>query len=465
MNPSSLSRRKFLKDGSCTAMSSLGVLSTLLNLRMMGNAVGNTTSSGQSKALVCLFLNGGNDSYNMLVPSGAEYANYAAMRSNMALGSSSLLGLNRADDAKTPLNNGRDFDINSAMPELQGLFDSGKLAFVSNVGTLVEPTTLSQYSNRSVELPRSLFAHNFQKMEWQTSVPQGGVTTGWMGRMADLLNSTYNTGKVSMNMSLAGNQTMLLGDTIIPYSLTESGGVALNESGTVAQLSSTKSLMEQSYKNLYEQAFADETKTSIELNAAFKEAFDNAQISTIFPSAGGLGGRLKAIARSIASQSVLGHERQTYFVQLGGFDNHSNLLTRHPLLLSYISQAVGAFWSALQELQMEDQVTLFTASDFSRTIRSNGAGSDHAWGANHFVMGGAVDGQKIYGKYPDPTELRVASGLDVGTNGRMLPSISTDEYFAEMALWLGVSQSDLSSVFPNLANFWTGSGAPVGFMK
>lgn len=466
------SRRSFIKQGSCKAMSSLGLLSSLLNLRMMSNAASETTDTSEKpKALICLFLNGGNDSYNMLVPSSpTEHGNYQALRANLALTQNSLLSLNRIDSVKAPLNNGRSFGINPAMPELQNLFNTGDLAFVSNVGTLVEPTSRDQYSAGSTQLPRGLFAHNFQQMEWQTSVPQGGITTGWMGRMADLLNPIYNTGDISMNLSLAGNQLMLLGNQITPYTVSNTdGAITLTGTGdgddsSITRLSATRSLMEQSYKNLYEQAFAHETNTNIELNETFKDAFDSVDLATSFPSNGTLGPDLRAVVKSIASQSALGHRRQTYFVELGGFDNHANLLSDHPSLLSEVSQAVAAFWEAIQELGMEDQVTLFTASDFSRTIRSNGQGSDHGWGGHHFVLGGGVDGQKIYGEYPNPDQLQIGAGLDVGTQGRILPSISTDEYFAELALWLGVPQSSLGDVFPNLVNFWSGDSSPIGFM-
>jgi len=456
-------------------MSSVSLLNTLVNLKMVGNASAQTASQG-SKTLVCLFLRGGNDSYNMLVPSSpAEHQNYSIMRSNIALpnvGSpGGVLPLNRADSPKTPENNGRQFAVHPAMPEIQNLFDQGNIAFVANVGTLVAPTSLTAYQNEAVPLPQALFAHNSQIMEWHTSVPQGGAGSGWQGRIADLLNPAsagFNAGSVSMNISLAGNNTMQVGETTTYYTIGPDGSTGLdglqasNLTFQGIRARNTKSIMEETYKNLYVDSFTKESRQSFELHEIFSAAFTSSSVSTIFPNTN-LGRDLLGVARAIAAQTQLGQTRQTFFVEYGTFDHHADLLERQELMLGQLSEAVKSFWDALEELGISDEVTLFTASDFSRTLRSNGIGTDHAWGANHFVMGGAVDGQKIYGKYPDDSELKIGSGIDVGNNGRMLPTISTDEYFADLALWLGVPEADIGTVFPNLSNFWSGGEAPVGY--
>lgn len=474
-SPKDLSRRDFLGSANCAALGSIGLYNALINLKAIGNVAAQSTTGDSYKAAVCLFLRGGNDSYNMLIPrTAAEFSNYQAIRSNMAhpgSGEGMPLSLNRVDSAKTPYNNNRSFGLHPSMPGVKSLFDSGKLAFVANVGTLVEPTTIAQYESKGVRLPQNLFAHNSQVVEWQTSVPQGGVGTGWLGRMADLLGSPgagYNTGALSMNISLAGNNTMQVGEESFAYSITENGSIGLdtprNNIDDEFRNSQTKSLMEETYRNLYVEAFAKQSQQSFELHDDFSAAFGAVSLNTVFPNTA-LGRELRGIARSIAAQGALGHQRQTYFVERGGFDNHTDLLSDQAILLSDVDQAVTAFWNSLGELGLQDNVVLFTASDFSRTLRSNGQGTDHAWGGNHFVLGGNVDGQKIYGKYPTQGELTIGSGLDVGTNGRMLPTTSIDEYYADLALWMGVPSGDLSQVLPNIGNFHTGITAPIGYLS
>jgi len=470
-----VNRRQFLGSANCAALGSLGFYNAILNLKMMGNVAAQTNgNSGDYKALVCLFLQGGNDSYNMLIPTNSdEMSNYQAIRSNLAIASSGnngVLPINRLDSPKTTDNNGRSFGLHPSMPGMQSLFNQGDLAFVANVGTLVEPTTVAEYKAGSVTLPRGLFAHNAQAMEWQTSIPQAtGDVTGWLGRVADIINVPslgYNSSEISMNISLSGNNTMQIGENSFSYSITENGSIGLyNFKDTQPdddRVAKTKSLMEEQYKNLYVEAFAKSSSNSFDNHETFSAAFNSVTVTTVFPNTQ-LGQDLKGVAQTIASNMLLGHKRQTYFVQRGGFDNHSELLNTHSMLLEDIDEAVTAFWTALGEFGLQDKVMLFSASDFSRTLRSNGLGTDHAWGGNHFILGGGVDGQKIYGKYPDPNEFTLNAGLDVGSNGRLLPSISTDEYYAEMALWFGISSSDMSVVFPNINNFWDGTSVPVGY--
>jgi len=469
-----MKRRTFLKHSNCAALSSVGILNSLVNLKMIGNVAAQTSGDTEFKAVVCLFLSGGNDSHNMLVPTDLdEFNNYLAIRSNLALpapgadavpvpGSTTgavieaLLPIDRQNSTKTAANNDRSFAVNGSCSGLQSLFNSGDLAFVANVGTLVEPTTVAEYKAGSVQIPKSLFAHNTQQQEWQTSIPQGGVTTGWLGRMADHMQSNYNTGDVSMNISLSGNNTMQVGGETMPFSISSSGSTVLEGTGSSGydqiRVTKTKSLMEETYKNLFTNSFASSSASNFSLNEDFAQIFDSTEFNAIFPDTG-LGNELKAIAKTIASNSFLGHSRQTFFVEHGGYDMHTNLLEPHAMRLDEVDGAVTAFWNAIKELGLEDKVLLFTASDFGRTLRSNGQGSDHAWGGHQFVLGGGVDGQKIYGSYPDTSELTLGAGLDVGTNGRYLPTTSTDEYYAEIAQWFGVSDTDINEIFPNLANF------------
>lgn len=475
-----MNRRDFLKQANCAAVGSTALFNTLLNLKLAGNAAAASSAGTEYKALVCLFLNGGNDSYNTLIPTSgsvgdfsSEYGRYVAIRGGLHTQSSSGLALpTTGAGAALPLNvantPGRTFGVHPALGELQELFNDGDLAFVSNVGTLVEPTTVSDFASKSVKLPRQLFSHRDQRLHWQTSVPQGGVIDGWGGRTADILNSTYNTGSISMNISLDGENLFQTGKTTTYYSVTRNGGAIVlddkSASGAVATLrhSAVNNLMDQEYKNLMEQVMADESRSSFENAEAFNIALDGASLETSFPNSN-LGRDLEIVAKTMASHEDLGKQRQTFFLNVGGWDMHQELVTDHQTRLSDVAASVKAFWDALGACGLQDKVMVFTASDFSRTLRSNGRGTDHAWGANHWVLGKGVDGGKIYGEYP---ELNLGAGLDVGSNGRMLPTTSCDEYFAELLQWFGVENGDLPDVLPNIGNFYIpGATPPVGFVS
>lgn len=466
-----MNRRHFLGSANCAALSSVGIFNTLVNLRMLGNAVAAPAGGEDYKALVCLFLHGGNDAFNMVVPTGAsEYANYARLRSNLALpapGSGDPKALLPLQVRNTP---GRTFGIHSAMPEIRDLFDAGRAAFVVNVGTLVEPTTVSQYKNKSVSLPRALFSHNDQRREWQTSVPQTPLKTGWGGRLADRVMGWNPSQAVSMNISLAGSNLFQTGDGSFAYAIDENGAQTLvgTGSGNLSELNrveGAKSLVEHTYRDVLRRAFAEEAKRSYETAEQFATAFDEAVVSTPFP-AHAVAQDLRAVAKTIAAREVLGHRRQLFFVEFGGYDNHAELLSSHESLLGALDADLKAFWDALGALGVQDEVTLFTCSDFGRTLRSNGQGTDHAWAGHSIVLGGAVRGQRFYGTYPDESELQIGRGLDVGSNGRVLPSTSCDEYFAELALWFGLPPGELEEVLPNLGNFYrySPSSPPLGFL-
>lgn len=465
-------RRQFLGSANCAAISSLGIANTLVNLRMIGNAAAAAPAGPDDyRALVCLFMHGGNDSFNMLLPTGtSEYNNYAALRSNLALPSTTsgdpraILPINASNTGS------RTFGLHHALPEMQSLFNDGKISFLANVGTLVEPTTIASYKNGSVTLPRSLFSHNDQQREWQTSVPQFNLKTGWAGRLADKVLSVNSSNDVSMNISLKGTNLLQTGNTTFAYAINQNGAQVLEgfNSAVAADLNranGAKSLVEKTYRDVLRRAYADEAKRGYDSAEAFSSAFEATTINTAFPSHS-VAQDLRAVAKSIAARDTLGHKRQIFFVQYNGFDNHGELLNNHEALMTNLDADLKAFWDSLNELGVQDEVTLFSCSDFGRTLRSNGQGTDHAWGGNTFVMGGCVDGGKIFGTYPDESELRIGSGLDVGSNGRLLPTTSCDEYFAELALWFGLAPADLAAVFPNLANFYSYSPTtpPLGFL-
>ncbi|MEM6886180.1 MAG: DUF1501 domain-containing protein, partial [Verrucomicrobiota bacterium] len=415
------------------------------------------------KALVCILLAGGNDSFNMLVPRGStEYNEYATARSNLALPQNSLLALNGT-------HNGKSLGLHAGMPELAGLFNSGDAAFVANVGTLVEPTTLSNYNNNSARLPLGLFSHSDQIMHWQTSVPDSRSARGWGGRVADILNSVNSNSRTSMNISLAGTNTFQSGNQTVSYEILPSGNGAVQpdflslESSAYSAIARTsiRSLVDAQYQNLFQETFANTSASALDASAEFANALSSQTLTTTF-STSELSQALQMIARTIAARDTLGMRRQTFFVLMGGYDHHDELLNNHASMLPVVSRALSEFNAAMRELQVHNQVTTFTASDFARTLTSNGRGSDHAWGGNQIVMGGGVRGGLVYGNYPD---LGLGNSLDTG-RGRLIPTISTDEYFAELAQWFGVPNHCLDSIFPNLNRFYTaGSTPPIGFMS
>ena len=466
INGQPISRRRFLGQASCAAVTAIPMINTILNLKMAGSVAAAEPANGEYRALVCLFLNGGNDSFNMLVPRGnSEYAEYALARQDLALAQNSLLAIN-------PLNSpGLQLGLHPGMPELQALFENGDASFVSNVGTLVEPVTKAQYQNGSASLPLGLFSHSDQIEQWQTSLPDTRTAVGWAGRMADLLKDLNGNDKVSMNISLAGSNVWQSGLTVFEYAITQDGAVGLSgynsqyqQYPAITQIRSAAvdSELALQYSNLFAQTFAKAKKDAMDAYGSFSGATSGALPGgATFPTSQ-LGQQLQMVAKVIAGRSALGMTRQTFFVSLGGWDHHGELLANQAAMLPVVSAAVGSFHNAMSLLGVQDQVALFTASDFGRTLSSNGRGSDHAWGGNHFVVGGGVDGRKIFGQYPS---LYDNNPLDVG-RGRLIPTVSVDEYFAELALWLGVGQSNLPLVLPNITRFYdpNSSDWPVGFM-
>jgi uncharacterized protein (DUF1501 family) len=403
----------------------------------------------------------------MLIPTTAsEYSQYQTVRGNLALplaGDGAVLPLNASNTG------GRTFGLHPAMPEVQALFNTGKAAFLANVGTLIEPTTVAHYKAGSVRLPKALFSHNDQIMQWQTSLPQGGSPSGWAGRMADLLNAQVNSGPIGMNISLAGNNMLQTGGQTTTYSISPGGSISLvgkNAQGPVNLLRFDKftSMADVHYQNLFAQAYLNELKQSVDKDELFSSAFGAATLQTTF-AASDLADDLQAIARTIKIRQALGVKRQVFFVLYGGWDHHQELIETQAEMLGVLSKGLQNFWDALGELGVQEQVVTFTSSDFGRTLRSNGRGTDHAWGGNHLILGGPVLGQRIYGAYPE--DLRLGGGLDVGANGRLAPTTAVDQYMAELALWFGVAKSDLSTVFPNITNFYdpTSPTLPIGFLR
>ena len=472
MGHNNLSRRNFLKQASCGAMGTTTLFSTLANLmatnQMLASQPAETTN-GDYKALVCILLAGGNDSYNMLVPRGNdEYAEYALTRSDLALLQNEILPIN-------PLTStGKEFGIHPSMAGVQQMFEAENLAFLSNVGTLIEPiANRDEYTSGLKNLPLGLFSHSDQIQQWQTATPQSREAIGWGGRMADILQSGNTNQSISMNISLSGRNVFQAGNTVLEYSISEKGiegiermNTNLADSGFLNSLrdDGVHDMASKMYSNIFKNTLGDLTTSSLDAFEEFKTAIDGVEEFDTNFSTFSASQKLKMIAKTIAAKDSLGMNRQTFFVTIGGWDHHDEVLDNQLYLLGVVNNAIKEFFDALTEIGMDDKVTLFTVSDFARTLTSNGNGSDHAWGGNSIVAGGAVKGKEIYGTFP---ELYVDNNPQfVGNRGSVIPTTAADLYFAELALWFGISPNDLNLVFPNLTNFYSpgSSSPPLGFL-
>lgn len=462
-----MSRRNFLGTASCAALGSTTLLSSILNLGGANSLAGAALPSGGTggyKAMVCILLAGGNDSFNMLVPrNGSNYTEYSNARSNLALAQGDLLPINFTDA------NGKQFGLHPSMPEVQTLFNNGKLSFVSNVGTLVEPTTKSQYLNGGVTVPVGLLSHADQIQQWQTSIPQTRSSKGWGGRMADILQAGNGNQNISMNISLSGTNIFQVGESATEYAIRSSAGgsVGINTyEGTspldMALRGGVESLLDQQYQDIFKSTFVNKIKESQANHEEFSTALSGAPLFSTAFSNNEMSANMELIAKSIAVRDTLNVSRQTFFITFGGWDHHDEVLNNQVAMLGVLSKALSEFESALQELGVADCVTTFTMSDFGRTLTSNGNGTDHAWGGNVMVMGDSVNGGQVFGEYPS---LSLDGADDVG-GAILLPSISTDEYFAELSKWFGVTNGDLAYVLPNIGNFYDpySSSPPIGFM-
>jgi len=463
MTINKLSRRKFIGTLPCMALGTTTLYSSLINLKAMNTVAASTSGlAGDYKALVCILLSGGNDSFNMLVPrSSSEYAEYATTRSNQALALESLLPIDVMDG------DGREYGLHPSMPNVKQLFESGQLAFVNNVGSLVEPVNKESVLNGSAQLPLGLFSHSDQQMHWQTAFPQARTSSGWGGKMADMLKGLNTSDEVSMNISLGGNNIFQRGDSIVEYAINNDGGVAIQgwnspEPFLAMMTEDISDMVNRNYEDIFKDSYKGVLKRSIDSNEIFNSAIDGINPLTTVFSDNNLSQNLRMVAQTISARQSLGANRQIFFINFGGFDNHDELLNNHSALLSTLDAALNEFNSAMIELGTLDCVTTFTISDFARTLTSNGNGTDHAWGGNALVMGGAVKGQKMYGDYP---VLSLGTSIELG-GGVLMPTTSADEYFAELALWFGISASDLSTILPNIGNFYDSSSAtaPLGFL-
>ena len=455
---SSASRRAFLQRAS--ALSLAGVAAPwALNLAAMGEAAAATASD--YKALVCVFLYGGNDYGNTLIPyDNPRYLLYQGMRPTLAYARSAL-----APTVLTPkvaLPGAIQYALAPELATLLPLFDAGHLGVMLNVGTLVQPTTKAQYTAKSVPLPPKLFSHNDQQSVWQSSSPEG-ATSGWGGRMGDLFEAGNGNATFTC-VNVSGNAVYLSGKSAVQYQVSPSGPVALNGVksplfGSAACSTALRNLVTAPSAHLFENEYARVMARSLTAGDSLGAALAAGPvIATPFPAGSALADQLKLVARMISTSSEVGAKRQVFFVSLGGFDNHDGLASVHPGLLTSVAEALSAFYAATVELGVADRVTSFTASDFGRTLTGND-GSDHGWGSMHFMLGGAVSGGRFYGSAP----LVANNGDDDVGQGRLLPSTSVDQYAATLGKWFGISDSQLLTVLPNLVN-WDVGQRTLGFV-
>ncbi|WKL58511.1 DUF1501 domain-containing protein [Asticcacaulis sp. ZE23SCel15] len=458
-----LTRRALL--GRAAALGGMGGAAPLaMNLASFGEAA--AFNATDYKAIVCIFLYGGNDHANTVVPYDAtNHALYSNIRGSIAYSRNDLAATALTPTGQT-LPHGLQYALSPSLPGLKALFDQGRLGVQLNVGPLITPLTAAQYEhpNRTLyPLPPKLFSHNDQQSVWQ-ALGSEGATVGWGGLMGDLALSSNGLSTMTC-ISAAGNAVFLSGQNALQYQVGSNGAVSIDALRYIATgndnvQDALYTLLTQNRTHLMEEEYSKVVRRSIDLQGTVNNAIAPINLTTNFdPNSqnNSLANQLKIIARMIGARNTLGTKRQIYFASLGGFDTHDGLMEDHPGLMARLDEAMLAFYQATLELGVANQVTTFTASDFGRTLASNGDGTDHGWGGHHFIMGGAVNGRKFYGTAPT---VSIDDDEQVG-QGRLLPTTSVDQFAATLARWFGVSNTELPGVLPNLGNFATSN---LGFM-
>jgi uncharacterized protein (DUF1501 family) len=459
-------RRRFLQ---CAAAGGLAYAFGRTPQAVSAATFSSSAAFADYKALVCVFLFGGNDSFNMVVPrSSAEYGVYASSRQNLAVAQADLLPIN----SLVPDPGGALFGLHPTMGDVATLFEQDQVcAIVANVGPLIEPTTKAQYQAKAVRLPPQLFSHNDQQDQWHALKGEATLKSGWGGRIADALISpsapTPLDQTLAVNLSLSGQTLFQAGATSVPYTMGPTGPVPFfgldgTDAYTLARRAAFDNILRANHATVYERAYSEVQQRALLGAARINDALatvrapNTAPFVTAFPATP-LGQQLKTVAELIAARDQLQVSRQIFFVAIGGFDTHDAQVHDQPQLLGNLSSCLAAFYRATVELGVAAGVTTFTQSDFGRTLTSNGDGTDHAWGGNQLVIGGAVAGRTMYGRYP---LLQIDGPDDVG-GGRMIPGLSTDQYAATLAGWFGVPAAALASVAPHIGNF---AQADLGFV-
>jgi uncharacterized protein (DUF1501 family) len=462
MDPGGAARREFMKRLSVLGLA--GPAAALaLEMAATGVAAAQQAASGTGpdadyKAMVCVFLYGGNDPYNTVVPCDPQrYAKYQRTRTDIALERDKL-----ADTVLQPrvaLPDGQAYALAPTLSALKPLFDRGVLAIQLNVGPLVVPTTKAEYIAGRVPMPPKLFSHNDQQAYWQALAPEG-ATSGWGGRLGDLFVAGRE-GSTFAGVTAGGSALLLAGRHVAAYRVSPEGSTQIDllhrdTYGSSDCTALLRQLVTQSRTHLFEHQHAATVARSIRADAQLRAALNGVDVGGSFTSP--LAAQLKIVARMIAARQALGVRRQVFFVSQNGYDNHDSLNGTHPVLLQELGGALASFQQAIRQLGLEDQVTTFTSSEFGRTLTSNGNGSDHGWGGHHFVLGGAVRGGRFYGTHPDIAP----DGPGFVDNGRLLPTVSVEQFGATLATWFGADAAALGDVFPHLHNF---DQHDLGFMR
>jgi uncharacterized protein (DUF1501 family) len=445
-------RRDLLRLACCSAAGAT-MVGGLSKFGLMSAFAQGTTDY---KALVCIFLFGGNDGNNMVIPIDSRYAAYQQARAVLAIPQGQLLPLQSGGQAA--------YALHPSMPELQGLFNTQKnLAILTNVGTLIQPTTQAAYKAYK-NLPQNLYSHSDQQDQWQSAQLAGTPLSGWAGKVADAVQTAYNNAaQFPPILSISGNPIFCTGITSQPFTMDPGQTPGLqgfdSSAASQARFAATQQLLTFDSGLSMVQAANGVTGQAVKFSVVLSNALKNIPaLQTQFPT-DYLSQQLQQVAQVIAARSALGVNRQIFFCSYGGFDTHGDQLTQHVSLLTKVSKSMSAFYQATQELGVTNQVTSFTLSEFGRTLEpgTNG-GTDHAWGNHQLILGGAVKGNTVYGTFPT---LALGGPDDADQNGRWIPTTALDQYGATLATWFGVSAANLASIFPNLANFPTSN---LGFM-
>jgi uncharacterized protein (DUF1501 family) len=467
------SRRHFMKTASYAAMAGVTASPTLHSMRALAAMTSHSASAPTDyRALVCVYLQGGNDGHGTLIATDPDsFTAFTQARSGapgLAYPMNSLLPI-------TPITpqSGRTFALNPYLTGVQNLFNAGRCALVANTGTLIEPITKDQWNQGTAPLPRQLFSHFDQTNAWE-AIAADGANVGWGGRMADLFESMNSNASFTC-ISTSGTTLFLSGETAFQLRVTNAGAMAANGLtnplfGSVQGTAALQAIIGADNTNLFEKEYAVVVRRSLAAQAALATAMAPAgptgvpnPTQFLDPATGKLTDNqlalsLQTVARVMAGRTALGVSRQVFFVELGGFDTHDTQAKRLSTLLSQLSAAFEYFDQLMITSGLSSQVTLFTVSDFGRTLTANSDGTDHGWGSHHIVAGGAVAGQNIYGEYPVIGANQVN---DVGA-GRLIPTTAVEQYGGTLGRWMGLSDSQVREVFPNFANF--GSSPYLGLM-
>ncbi len=494
------SRRDFMGQASCAGLGYLTFMNTFLNLKAMNSAAMANSAVADNfndyKAIVCILLAGGNDSFNTLIPYDTTSHNqYVTSRSGLYTNATPGLAIPRNQLTNRVLNfsqSGKQWAVHPSMPRLHQLFNDQKAAFLANIGTLLHPNTTKAQYNNNANLPLGLFSHSDQIQQWQSGIPNERSAKGWAGKISDLIGSMNPNQNISMNISLSGSNVFQTGDTAVEYAIDPFRGAVGIEGydpeamylNQVVRTQAIDSLLGVHYQDIFKRTFMDVVRSARDGFLEFDEALDQS-ISfhpDAFPSSY-LGSALQMVARTISVRNILNFKRQVYFITVGGWDHHDEVINNQQAMLGMVDSALGRFQDAMGPnftfqdstgtnrnqtgVNVENSVLTMLITEFGRTLPSNGNGSDHGWGGNTFVLGGTnlINGRTIFGQYP-ALNTDNSNPLEVGL-GRLIPTLSTDEYFAEIAKWFGVPSSDLTMLFPNLGQFYNplSNNYPIGFIK